>query len=238
MELQFLTGINVLKSSVYSNMSILKDFSLRDHAVLVKNLKDSGYEEVFKNYDYQFSTGVYKKDGEIVTLHRNAQQNEMRVMWEEEKYNSTEPLAKPTEVFDGETVMSQIGVGAYGVFDDDPMIGMLYIYKLSNGHAIIIDGGVPTQNNADDIYKALQSHGVSADENGKYIIDAWIFSHAHGDHIGTFNVFAESYADKVTVGYFLYNFPGDGKLVNIEWNSPVFEENINKFPEAKRIVPR
>ena len=237
MELQ-LSGIPVLNSSTYSKMCILNDYTVREHAALVRNLKDQSYEEVFKNKDNNaVITTVYKKGEEIVTVCRNSTHSEVRVMWEDAKYNSLEPMTKPESVGDGETTLSQIGVGGYGHCDDDPMIGINYLVKNSDGKAIIYDGGV-FEENADDIYKALVSHNIAKDENGKFIITAWLFSHAHGDHIGAFIQFANKYHDVATVEYFMYNFPGDGKVATREGSFAKFEECIDSYPEAKRVIPR
>ncbi len=238
MNIRSIPGISVINSTDYSKTLVLKNYSIKDHASLASALKSEGYEEIFKKTELALSTGVYKKDGEVVTLCRDSATAEMRIMWEEEKYNSTEPIKSPETVGDGETVMSQIGVGAYGQYDDDPMIGMLYIIKNSDGHAIIIDGGLPTEGNADDVLKALSSHKIAKDSNGKFIIDAWIFTHAHNDHVGAFNAFAIKHPDKAAVNYFLYNMPTDTKVAPPATDAPVFESHIDLFAPAKRVIPR
>ncbi|MBE6667645.1 MAG: MBL fold metallo-hydrolase [Ruminococcaceae bacterium] len=238
MELQILTRTPVLNSSTYSKMTILENYTVKEHAALVGFLTNAGYEQLFKNYEKSVITCVYKKDEEIVTVCRNSAKSEVRVMWEDAKYNSLDTITAPETVGDGETTLSQIGVGGYGHCTDDPMIGLHYLIKNSDGKAIILDGGI-FEENADDIYKALESHNIAKDESGKFIITAWIFTHAHGDHIGAFNQFSHKYNDKATVEYIMYNFPGDGRVATREANFDAFEKNIDEqFPEAKRIVPR
>lgn len=239
MNLQLFSTDTILNSSTYSKMLIVKDCSIKDNATYFTKLKEDGYTLVYNKAYYGINTSVLCKDGEVVTLSRNSNTGDLRIMWEEEKYNSLEPITKPETVGDGETVLSQIGVGAYGIADDDPMIGMLYVCKNSDGHAIIFDGGIPVDGDANDIFKALESHNIAKDENGKYIIAAWIFTHAHGDHIGAFLKFAPKYSDRTTLKYVMYNFPGDGQVASREGNFAEFEKDIDEFyPEAKRITPR
>ncbi len=239
MNIELLTNFPILNSSTYSKMAILKDYDLKKMAALFAKFKNNGYEQKFSYPNKNLNTTVFYKEGDVVTLCRNGATGELRVMWEDEKYNSLDTIVKPESVGGGETTLSQIGVGAYGHFDDDPMISLHYLIKNSDGHAIILDGGCPIDENADDIYKALESHNIAKDENGKYIIDAWFFSHAHGDHIGAFQNFAPKYSDRATVKYIIYNFPGDGNVASREGDFDRFENNINThFPEAKRIVPR
>ena len=41
----------------------------------------------------------------------------------------------------------------------------------------------------------------------KPVIAAWIFTHAHNDHIGVFNHFSDDFHDKVVIEGIYYNFP-------------------------------
>lgn len=231
--------IPVLKSSTYSEMVIRPDCSARSHATIIAGLKADGFEEHFSAANAALHTAILSNGEEVVTLCRNSVTGELRVMREAAKYNNVAPLKKPEAVSGDEVVLSQIGVGAYGHFEDDPMIGMLYLVKLADGRALLIDGGMPCEECADDIYKALESHGIAKDGDGKYAVAAWVFTHAHGDHIGAFNCFAPKYSDRVSVEYLLYNFPGDGNVASREADFPAFEKKIDDhFPAAKRIVPR
>ncbi len=239
MNLEIFTSFKVLSSSTYSKMAIIKNCTLARHAEISAGFKANGYETVFSKAEQTLHTAVYKKDSEVVTTLRDSSTSELRIMWEDEKYNCLDPMIAPESTGNGETVMSQIGVGAYGHQDDDPMIGLLYIIKNSDGEAIVLDGGMPNEENVEDIYNMLASHGVAKDENGKYIIAAWIFTHAHGDHIGTFNALAKTRPEGITVKYFLYNFPGDSKVAWGGGRYEEFENNIDeKYPTAKRVVPR
>ncbi len=231
--------IPVLKSSTYSEMVIRPDCTVKAHAAIAAGLKSDGFEERFSATNAALHTTIFENGTEVVTLCRSSSTGELRVMREESRYNDTTPLQKPAEATEGEVLLSQIGVGAYGLFDDDPMIGMLYLIKLADGRAILIDGGMPCEGCADDIFKALESHGIARDENGRYAVAAWVFTHAHGDHIGAFMHFAPKYADRVSVDYILYNFPGDGNVASRDADFPAFERTVNThFPTARRIVPR
>lgn len=231
--------IPVLKSSTYSDMTIRPNCTVKEHAAVVARLKAAGYAECFSAANAGLHTAIFSDGEEVVTLCRTSATGELRAMCEAARYNDVTPLKKPEAVTEGEVVLSQIGVGAYGHFKDDPMIGMLYLVKLADGRALLIDGGMPCAEGADDVYKALESHGIAKDGDGKYAVAAWIFTHAHGDHIGAFNRFAPKYSDRVSVEYLLYSFPGDGNVASREADFPAFEKVIDDhFPTAKRVVPR
>lgn len=74
---------------------------------------------------------------------------------------------------------------------------MLGCVLLTEHHTIVIDGGMPQD--AGQIAELLQQHSRSR-------VDAWFFTHPHGDHIGAFLAFAERYSE-MTVGGVYHHFP-------------------------------
>ena len=58
-------------------------------------------------------------------------------------------------------------------------IGNSYVLKTAAGHLILIDGGMETNGDAAKLRSYIKAQG-----NNK--VDAWWFSHPHGDHIGAF----------------------------------------------------
>ena len=82
--------------------------------------------------------------------------------------------------------------------------GMAYIYRLTDGSFIVIDGGHGTQGHAERLYELLKKQ---APDPENITVAAWIFSHDHDDHVGFFAIFAKQYSEKVQVERFLFNFP-------------------------------
>ena len=78
------------------------------------------------------------------------------------------------------------------------------IIQLSNGHFVILDSG----NNGcqGDISKFLRS---KAPDKNNVVVEAWIFSHFHQDHIGGFIDYmgVSSLNRYITVNNVIYNFP-------------------------------
>ena len=87
--------------------------------------------------------------------------------------------------------------------------GMGHVIRLDDGSFIIIDGGTGGENHIDsnNLLKILEDQ--SPKDTKKIVIAAWIFTHPHGDHLGTFCTFAEDHRDKVKIEKFYYNFPSD-----------------------------
>lgn len=90
------------------------------------------------------------------------------------------------------------------------VINMLtIIVKLLDGRFLVIDGSV--YSNTDHIYDELCKQNVL---EGKPVVAAWMFSHAHGDHVGGFIGILEKYGDKVEVQSVIHNFPGEHQYGN------------------------
>jgi len=70
--------------------------------------------------------------------------------------------------------------------------GLGCIIGLPDGTFIIVDGGHKTSAESDDIANTLcKLSGKTKD----IVIRAWVFTHAHSDHIGAFIAFSPTYAD-------------------------------------------
>lgn len=82
--------------------------------------------------------------------------------------------------------------------------GLSFVYRLCDGSFIIIDGGFPSEGNADRLYNVLRKQQVGG---GKIQIAAWIFTHDHEDHVGLFKSFSDKYHNQVKIEQFIYNFP-------------------------------
>ncbi len=87
-------------------------------------------------------------------------------------------------------------------------VGMGYIFRLSDGRFLMIDGGDENTNattQADINYNVLREY----QPEGEIEIAAWIFTHAHNDHINAFTAFITKYSDQINIGELVYHFPSD-----------------------------
>ena len=88
---------------------------------------------------------------------------------------------------------------------DNPLNGMCYVIKLSNGKAVIIDGGYATEECVDTLYRALEALNIAKMSDGRYAIEAWILTHGHGDHVGTLLSMSRKYRDNIWLHYIIHN---------------------------------
>ncbi len=137
----------------------------------------------------------------VVTVFFTEADDKTRVIIEDKKYTSltvTEAQNKYEKVCD--SVFVQLGLeqpydggevftSAVANFNN----GMGYIFRLHDGSFIIIDGGFNKDLGAKLLYDQL--YELAIDKNN-IVIAAWIMSHQHGDHIGTYRRFTERYANR------------------------------------------
>lgn len=167
-----------------------------------------------------------------VTLHPTA--DGVRVMWDITNRTAQELLAPNDATDTGEVSMVQVGV-MRNATTDNPAIGMCYVYKLSDGRAVILDGGIAGNETA--IYQTLQKLDIAKDKKGKYQIAAWILSHGHQDHYGALLYFAATYAETTIVEYFMYSLPVD-KTVLTGVDVPLFVDHLTAYyPHAVHVTP-
>lgn len=178
---------------------------------------------------------LFLYDDTLVTLQQR--DSSVQVTWD--IYDSrAESLLYRNEATGTDTVtLAQLGVERMSGENSNPMNGMCYIYKLSDGSAVIIDGG--HNSNADHLYEALQKLDVKKDQYGRYHITAWILTHGHGDHYGAFVTFASKYNTETQISYIMYSFPLDENILSPqECHVPAFEQYIrNHYPDAVHVVP-
>ncbi len=81
-----------------------------------------------------------------------------------------------------------------------------FIVRLEDGRFLVIDGHVGADEHVDLIYEELCRQNV---RGGKPVVAAWLFSHAHGDHVGAFIGILNRYSEDIEVQTVVHNFPGE-----------------------------
>ena len=94
-----------------------------------------------------------------------------------------------------------VEIDEYGAMSN--VSGMCYVIRLNDGSFIVVDGGFGQDVHVDNLYNTLKAQ---APDHDNIVIAAWIFSHDHGDHTGTFVPFVNKYSDMVAVERFVFNF--------------------------------
>ena len=200
------------------------DASKSDYTSYVNTFLKSGYRVTATN-DLEgnlFTTVV--NDEKIVNLAWTPNTKDLRVTVDPARTISL-PTGESENIYDRsrtvDTAITQIGLW-YGdklvegsgtdagvscagrFYAAEYFAGMSYVIRLSDGSFILIDGGYNTDYHIANLYGVLKKQAPDPEH---IVIAAWIFSHAHDDHVGVVGGFLQRYADKITVEQFLFNFP-------------------------------
>ena len=225
------------KSLLISPVCRQVTLSGKDFAAVQRAFTERGYLPVpsVPAEGTKLETAVLKNDETVVTLIKTAGDT-VHVLWEDADKVSVAPLAKPENPQTGDVTMVQIGIARESE-KDNPMIGMCYLYRLGDGSALILDGGSGNDTCAENLYNALKKLDIAKTADGKYRISTWIFSHGHGDHIGTFKMFTANYAGKFEVGAVMYSFPS-AEIGLSGCDAEAFEQTVkDTCPGALRVSP-
>ncbi|MBQ9557707.1 MAG: hypothetical protein IJU94_03780 [Clostridia bacterium] len=95
--------------------------------------------------------------------------------------------------------------------------GAGFVFRLSDGSYVIIDGGQEYE--AEKLYQYLADNNER--EDGKILIRAWIITHPDGDHYENFVAFTDSHAKDVGMEYFIAQFDK-----SFQENFPVVNKRI------------
>ncbi len=229
--------ITTYHSTSDCDMAVLKNIDSPDEIIKQFTAED------FTEYDADKIGGtdpdltILSRNGNLALFYWSEADRELRIMCEELNDAQISVMSPNESTGDGEVYVAQIGTDSSNM-SDILFNGMCNVIKLGDGSALIIDGGLPNEDCADNIYKTLEKLGIAKDSDGRYKIEAWIFTHSHSDHVGAFEPFAKAYFKNVSVRYFVHNFPASDTPQECGTASRAFN-NLwgDYFPDAVRINP-
>lgn len=122
---------------------------------------------------------------------------------------------EPTEG-DVQSSFTMLNIGHY---NEENQQGLCLAFQLSDGRFIIVDGGIVMLSDSEAaevhrLYRWLKERAP----DGNIVIAAWLFTHAHVDHVNVASVFEELYgsAKDVTIERYIYNFPSYSYALSAE----------------------
>ena len=230
---------SVFESTFGNTQAVVKSES--GFKAVLDAFKNAGFETlpIITMDDVYFETVMLSNDAEIVTLYYKSATKEVRIVWEKLDENILPILSPNAATNTGELTMVQVGVERGPGDTGNPLIGMCYVIKLSDGRAVIIDGGFNYENNADNLFGTLSKLGISKNADGQYMIAAWFFSHGDGDHIGIMNSMGDKYGEKLDVEYIVQHLPANSAISasSTVGESAFIEKCKEIFPNVVFLVP-
>lgn len=226
-----LLGADAIQSGPLCREYIVK---ARNDDPFIEYLASQGYARVEADIidGAKFDVTVMRRQNDTVTVYWNQGALELRAIYESASDSAISPFNKGADLGTGEIEIAQIGIGRVNE-SDNPMVGLSYIVKLSDGRAIIIDGGFSNDSCAENLCNSLESLGISKDSSGKYKIAAWIFTHGHIDHVGIFTSFTAKYPNALSVEYIMHAFGSESVVSGNDCDEAALISKFkSKYPNA------
>lgn len=184
--------------------------ALSDYKDYLSVLEKNGYEKLLDNgengLDESVYTAHYQKNGLLLIVSHI-------VKLEKTTITITEKTQLSDHLFYDEAYIQEHKPGAKTSFHILEMkdLGNSFLFQLKNGHFILYDGGQNQE--ASYLIEYLESLTPTGE---KPIIDAWIISHAHLDHMGVLREIANepSYAERIYVESVYFDDPS-GEMVEV-----------------------
>ena len=109
--------------------------------------------------------------------------------------------------------------------------GMCYVLRLADGRFVLIDGNIGEYEEPDRLWDVMNAQNA---RDGKPVVAAWIFTHAHCDHIGGFTAFMQKYGDGIILENLFFRFPGENDAAP-SGNEPLIRE-FEKIADKQHVV--
>ena len=210
------------------------DVSEADFEAYCVEIAQAGFAEYAANAIGENRYKTFVKGAVTVDAWRIGYSSEMRVTIQENI--PLIPKIMPCEEY-GKVRPALVAFGGHGEFPG--MTGMLFVMRLENGGFLVMDGGADSQM-WDDVYRCMQE--MAPDPN-RLVIESWIFTHSHDDHIAAFTKFVEKYEDvkkKVTLKSVIANFacPDQAALQGLAWSDELIRKAMREvFPDVPFYKP-
>ncbi|HBF15424.1 MAG TPA: hypothetical protein DDW30_07060 [Clostridiales bacterium] len=211
--------------------------SAEDLAAFCKTVEENGYTEYATNQIGENRFATYRNADYVLNLMYVPVRERITVT--AERLTTTALPAKAEEnTYQKnvcETTVTQLGLWiGYSETDrwDRWINGLSHVIRLEDGSFIIIDGGHQREMNDRLLYETLKKQ---APDPNNIRVAAWIFTHGHGDHTGTFLAFQH---EDVTVEQFIYHFPSNAEAAKANYgNGKATEDRVRAlYPEAKVVT--
>ena len=194
-----------------SRMLVFEGTSADDYAKYSTKLTEMGYKEYMRNDSFGNNKYVmFTKDDVAVNVLYTDKDSTTRIILDDLTETSLPEIDSDYTSAQKKCSSLLIQIGTTPK-DNEAQNGECYMIRCEDGRFIIMDGGFSgndangsPRNNAKRIYETLVKY---TPDGMKPTIACWIFTHAHGDHVGAFNKFSTTYANRVDVDQIVYNYP-------------------------------
>lgn len=203
-----------------SRMLLVADTCRREYEAYLEKLCGMGFRKVFENHTGAVDCCQLMKGGDLLYVYYTLRTGEVRVIADK----ASVPLDEFSDSYMEEGpaahmwgTMDSAEIYQYGLYYDPcnghspttTNCGMFYIIRLRDNRLVMIDGGHILQCSAEAVegmYRFLRRITGTA-EGERLGVAAWIFTHAHDDHMAACVRLLRTYPEAFEIERAMFNFP-------------------------------
>jgi hypothetical protein len=229
------TAVQFINIADNSRMLYVKKTNADEFHAYVAKLADAGFTEFATRQMGDNLYAIYKNDKKILHASYHAANKEARITVDD-AYDMTLFAEQEYEKV-CEPAVHLLGLEFNSPSNPDEYVqnALGIIFRLEDGRFVIVDGNYFGDRQAKELYDALCK--LAVDEND-ITVAAWIFTHAHNDHVGAFCTLADSqWKDKIKIENFLYHFTTTEQYKNAGGSGALGDVRsaMRKYPDANHI---
>ncbi len=203
-----------------SRMLLVADTCRREYEAYLEKLCGMGFRKVFENHTGAVDCCQLMKGEDLLYVYYTLRTREVRVIADKasvpldefsDSYMEEGPAAHMCGTMDSAEIYQ------YGLYYDPcnghspttTNCGMFYIIRLRDNRLVMIDGGHILQCSAEAVegmYRFLRRITGTA-EGERLRVAAWIFTHAHDDHMAACVRLLRTYPEAFEIERAMFNFP-------------------------------
>ncbi len=203
-----------------SRMLLVADTCRREYEAYLEKLCGMGFRKVFENHTGAVDCCQLMKGEDLLYVYYTLRTGEVRVIADK----ASVPLDEFSDSYMEEGpaahmwgTMDSAEIYQYGLYYDPcnghspttTNCGMFYIIRLRDNRLVMIDGGHILQCSAEAVegmYRFLRRITGTA-EGERLGVAAWIFTHAHDDHMAACVRLLRTYPEAFEIERAMFNFP-------------------------------
>ena len=203
-----------------SRMLLVADTCRREYEAYLEKLCGMGFRKVFENHTGAVDCCQLMKGEDLLYVYYTLRTGEVRVIADK----ASVPLDEFSDSYMEEGpaahmwgTMDSAEIYQYGLYYDPcnghspttTNCGMFYIIRLRDNRLVMIDGGHILQCSAEAVegmYRFLRRITGTA-EGERLRVAAWIFTHAHDDHMAACVRLLRTYPEAFEIERAMFNFP-------------------------------
>ena len=198
----------------------------------LSKLEALGYTRYDENSIGKVDFYTYTKDGATLYVQYNTSDKQkgpsarMTLTYDE--------WLPPTEEVTEYQTLADASINYLAIVPGAGGLGLGMVFQLPDGSFIIVDGGVYTEADRENMLAFLKANKPA--QHAKPVISCWLWTHPHGDHVWLADSALQNWRSQVEIEMFAYNFVDPEEYIDTDvyesFGPRIIETAKKYYPDA------